>query len=83
MMEQKIIEDFKKLVAGFRALTTKVQNSSHNKTKNWKDTNLELEACKRVSELVSWVQKFEKLKMDEFFENGWLWKIFQNWKSIL
>ena len=34
MMEQKIIEDFKKLVAGFRALTTKVQNSSHNKTKN-------------------------------------------------
>lgn len=66
MMEQKIIEDFKKLVAGFRALTTKFQNSSHNKTKNWKDTNLELEACKRVSELVSWVQKFEKLKMDDF-----------------
>ena len=53
MMEQKSIEDFKKLVAGFRALTTKVQNSNHNKTKNLKDANLELEACKRVSELVS------------------------------
>ena len=47
MMEQKSIEDFKKLVAGFRALTTKVQNSNHNKTKNLKDANLQLEACEK------------------------------------
>ena len=47
MMEQKSIEDFKKLVAGFRALTTKVQNSNRNKTKNLKDANLELEACEK------------------------------------
>ena len=46
-MKQKSIKDFKKLGASFRALTTKVQINNHNKTKNLKDTNLELEACKK------------------------------------
>ena len=38
MMEQKSIKNFKKLVADFRALTTK---DNQNKTKNLKETNLE------------------------------------------
>ena len=47
MMEQKSIENFKKLVANFRALTTKVQKDNQNKTKNLKEANLVLEACKK------------------------------------
>ena len=47
MMEQKSIENFKKLVANFRALTTKVQKDNQNKTKNLKETNIVLEACKK------------------------------------
>ena len=35
-MEQKSIENFKKLVADFRALTTKVQKDNQNKTKKLK-----------------------------------------------
>ena len=47
MMDQKGIENFKKLVADFRALTTKVQKDNQNKTKSLKETNLVLEACKK------------------------------------
>ena len=47
MMYQKGIENFKKLVADFRALTTKVQKDNPNKTKSLKRTNLVSEACKR------------------------------------
>ena len=47
MMDQKSIENFKKLVAYFGVLTTKVQNDNQNKTKSLKETNLELEACKK------------------------------------
>ena len=38
-MKQKSIENFKKLVADFRTLTTKVQKDNQNKTKNLKETN--------------------------------------------
>ena len=47
MMDQKTIENSKKLVADFRALTTKVQKDNQNKTKSLKETNLVLEACKK------------------------------------
>ena len=47
MMEQKNIKNFKKLVADLRTLTTKVQKDNQNQTKNLKDTNLVLEACKK------------------------------------
>ena len=47
MMDQKGIENFKKLVADFRALTAKVQKDNRNKTKSLKQTNLVSEACKR------------------------------------
>ena len=47
MMEQKIIENVKKLVAVYRALTTKVRKDNQNKTKNLKETNLVLESCKK------------------------------------
>ena len=46
MMEQKNIKNFKKLVADFRALTTKVQKDNQDKIKNLKETNLVLAACK-------------------------------------
>ena len=46
-MKQKSIKNFKKLVADFRTLTTKVQKDNQNKTKNLKETNLVLEACKK------------------------------------
>ena len=46
-MEQKGIENFKKLVANFTSLTTKVQKDNQNKTKNLKETNIVLEACKK------------------------------------
>ena len=49
-MDQKNIENFKKLVVDFRALTTKVQKSNLNKTKSLKETNLVLEACKKEHE---------------------------------
>ena len=35
-MEQKSIENFKKLVVDFRAFTTKVQKHNQKKTKNLK-----------------------------------------------
>ena len=44
-MDQKRIQNFKRLVADFRALTTKLQKDYLNKTKSLKETNL-LEACK-------------------------------------
>ena len=47
MMDKKSIEDFKKLVSDFRALTLKVQKDNKNKTKSLKKTNLVLEACKK------------------------------------
>ena len=46
-MDKKSIEDFKKLVSDFRALTLKVQKDNKNKTKSFKKTNLVLEACKK------------------------------------
>ena len=46
-MDQKGIENFKKLVADFRALTTKVQKDNQNKTKSLKETNLVLEDCEK------------------------------------
>ena len=46
-MEQKSIKNFKKLAADFRASTTKVQKDNQNKTKNLKEINPVLEACKK------------------------------------
>ena len=47
-MEERSIEQFKKLVADFRLLTTKVQKDNQIKSKNLKETNQVLEACKKV-----------------------------------
>ena len=47
MMEQKSIKNFKKLAADFRASTTKDKKDNQNKTKNLKEINLVLEACKK------------------------------------
>ena len=46
-MDQKRIENFKNIVADFRALTTKVDKDYQNKIKSLKETNLVLEACKK------------------------------------
>ena len=46
MTEQNSIENFKKLVADIRALTTKIQEDIQNKTKNLKETNLVLRVSK-------------------------------------
>ena len=43
MMDQKSIENFKKLVAYFGVLTTKVQNDNQNKTKSLKETERKFE----------------------------------------
>ena len=45
-MDQKTIENVEKLDADFRVLTTKIQKDNLNNTKNLKETNLVLEACK-------------------------------------
>ena len=47
MMDQKSIENFKKLVVDSRTLTTKLQKDNENKRKSLKETNLVLEACKK------------------------------------
>ena len=46
MMDPKTIENVEKLDADFRVLTTKIQKDNLNNTKNLKETNLVLEACK-------------------------------------
>ena len=46
MMDPKTIEIVEKLDADFRVLTTKIQKDNLNNTKNLKETNLVLEACK-------------------------------------
>ena len=55
MMDEKSTENFKKLVADFRALTTKVQKDNQNKRKSLKETNLVLQACKK---------KYQKLYLE-------------------
>ena len=49
MMDQDNVENFKKLIAEFKILTTKVQKDNQAKLKNLKDTNLVLETCKKES----------------------------------
>ena len=46
-MEEKSIKQFKKLVVDFIVLTTKVQKDNQIKSKNLKETNQVLEACKK------------------------------------
>ena len=46
-MDQDNVENFKKLIAEFKILTAKVQKDNQAKSKNLKDTNLVLEACKK------------------------------------
>ena len=46
MMDPKTIKNVEKLDADFRVLTTKIQKDNLNNTKNLKETNLVLEACK-------------------------------------
>ena len=46
-MEEKGVEQIKKLIAGFRLLATKVQKDNQIKSKNLKETNQVLEACKK------------------------------------
>ena len=46
-MDQSNAENFKKLIGEFKTLTTKVQKGNQIKSKNLKDTNLVLDACKK------------------------------------
>ena len=46
-MEEKGVEQIKKLTADFRLLATKVKKDNQIKSKNLKETNQVLEACKK------------------------------------
>ena len=46
-MEEKTVEQFKKLVTDFRLLTTKVQKDNEIKSKNLKETNQVLQSYKK------------------------------------
>lgn len=46
-MKVESVKHFKKLVADFRMLTTKVQKDYQIKSKNLKETNQVLETCKK------------------------------------
>ena len=46
-MKVESVKHFKKLVADFRLLTTKIQKDYQIKFKNLKETNQVLEACKK------------------------------------
>ena len=46
-MDEKGVEQIKKLIIDFRSLATKVQEGNKEKSKNLKDTNQVLEACKK------------------------------------
>ena len=46
-MDDKSTEQIKRLISGFRLLATKVQKDNQTKTKNLKETNQVLEACRK------------------------------------
>ena len=46
-MEEKGVRQIKKLIADFRLLATKVQKNNQIKSRNLKETNRVLEACKK------------------------------------
>ena len=64
-MEEKGVEQIKKLVADFRQLATKVRKDNQIKSKNLKESNQVLEACKK---------EYQKL----YHENETLKKSFVN-----
>lgn len=59
-MDQSNVENFKKLIGEFKTLTTKVEKDNQIQSKNLKDTNLVLDACKK--ECQSLYAKQENLK---------------------
>ena len=46
-MDDKSVEQIKKLISDFWLLATKVQKDNQTKTKNLKETNQILEACRK------------------------------------
>ena len=46
-MDEKGVEQIKKLITDFRLLATKVQKDNKEMSKNLKDTNQVLDACKK------------------------------------
>ena len=46
-MDDKSVEQIKELISDFRLLETKVQKDNQTKTKNLKETNQVLEACRK------------------------------------
>ena len=64
-MEEKSIEKCKKLVADFRLLTTKVQKDNQRKSKNLKETNPVLEACKKEYQKLYFEHETLKKKFTE------------------
>ena len=46
-MEEKGVKQIKKLIADFRLLAIKVQKNNQIKSRNLKETNQVLEACKK------------------------------------
>ena len=46
-MDEKGVKQIKKLITDFRLLATKVQKDDKEKSKNLKDTNQVLDACKK------------------------------------
>ena len=47
-MDEKGVKQIKKLITDFRLLATKVQKDDKEKSKNLKDTNQVLDACKNI-----------------------------------
>ena len=67
-MKVESVKHFKKLVADFRLLTTKIQKDYQIKSKNLKETNQVLEACKKISKTLSWTWSFTKKVQDELLK---------------
>ena len=61
-MEEKGVKQIKKLIADFRLLVTKVLKDNEVKSKNLKETNQVLEACKKeYQKLYHENETFERL----------------------
>ena len=65
-MDQKRIQNFKRLVADFRALTTKLQKDYLNKTKSLKETNF-VRSVRSVKVLEACKTEYQKLYLE--YEN--------------
>ena len=68
-MDEKSAEQMKKLIMDFRLLPTKVQKDNQSKSKNLKDTNQVLEACKKEYQKSFYKTKLSRKKIRSFKRN--------------